>query len=75
MISEPKLYIVPIKRTKLLKDSKNISRLDYAKFLELVKDYDKKDITAILERPLNNPTRYNSTMTAMRCFVSGIDST
>ena len=66
---ESKLYIVPTKKEQnYQKTAKNISRLDYAKFLELFKDYDKNNITAILERPLNNSTRYNSTMTAMRCF-------
>lgn len=66
---ESRLYIVPTKKEQnYQKTAKNISRLDYAKFLELFKDYDKNNITAILERPLNNPTRYNSTMTAMRCF-------
>lgn len=48
------------------KKSHFISRVDYAKLVDLLLPY--KDSIAYLERPMVNPTRFKATASALRCL-------
>ena len=64
----PKLCHTPVKKEQdYTKCKKKISRLDYHKFMKLFSEYNKNDITLLLERPLVNSTRFNATASALRC--------
>lgn len=58
----------PVKKVQdYTKAKKEVSRLDYNKFMELFSKYNKNDITLLMERPLVNPSRFVSTASALRC--------
>lgn len=58
----------PVKKVQdYTKAKKEVSRLDYNKFMELFSKYNKNDITLLMERPLVNPSRFASTASALRC--------
>ena len=64
----PKLYHTPNKKEQdYTKKKKNISRLDYKKFMEIFSEYNKEDIIILMERPLVNSTRFTATTSALRC--------
>lgn len=50
------------------KAKQSIRRVDADGFLEVLKKYNPKDVVAIMERPLVNPSRFTSTLSAIRCF-------
>lgn len=56
------------------KTKQNISRVDFDKFYSLLKsiveEYGAENCLAVLERPLVNPGRFKTTMSAMRCLES-----
>ena len=64
----PLIVHTPVKKEQdYTKAKKVISRLDYSKFMQLFDKYNKNDIIVIQERPLINPTRFTSTVSAARC--------
>ena len=65
---DPKLYHTPTKKEQdYTKKKKNISRLDYKKFMEIFSEYNKEDIIILMEIPLVNSTRFAATTSALRC--------
>lgn len=65
---EPVFIKTPVKKEQdYTKKIKGITRLDYSKFLELFSNYNKNDITILIERPLVNSKRFNATTSALRC--------
>ena len=50
------------------KKKKEISRLNVEEFISLLRDLESP--FCVMERPLVNPTMFNTTLTAMRCFES-----
>ena len=65
---EPLFIKTPVKKEQDYTKAKKIStRLDYSRFMDMLKRYDKNDISVIMERPLVNPTRFAATASALRC--------
>lgn len=52
------------------KKKKLISRLDVLKFRMIFEKYNKNDLIFVLERPMINSLRFNSSVVAARCFES-----
>ena len=52
------------------KKQKNISRLDVVSFVSLFSKFNKNDLVFVLERPMINSLRFNSSIVAARCFES-----
>jgi hypothetical protein len=66
---EPQLYHTPvIKEQDYTKKKKEISRVNCEKFLEIIKQFDPKDVRAVIERPMINPTRFTASISAVRCL-------
>ena len=66
-------YPTPIKKVlKYTKKKGYINRLDVPKFIEIlsdmVKGYDISEIIISIERPMVNPTRWNASVSALRCW-------
>nr|DAG80436.1 MAG TPA: Monokaryotic chloroplast 1 junction resolvase, DNA BINDING.86A [Bacteriophage sp.] len=58
----------PIKKEQdYTKKKKIVSRLDVVKFISLFNGINKNDLVFILERPMINGTRFNASMSAIRC--------
>lgn len=58
--------IPTIKVQDYTKKKKEITRLDFGSFKELLETY-KEDAFLVLERPLVNPTRFMASASALRC--------
>lgn len=66
---EPKLYKTPvIMEQDYTKKKKNVSRVDCKGFLDIIGQFDPKDVRAVIERPMINPTRFTASMSAIRCL-------
>lgn len=66
---QPQIYHTPVKcEQDYTKAKKNISRLDCEEFMRILKQYFPSDICVVCERPMINPTRWNASMTAIRCW-------
>ena len=66
---DPQLFKTPIKvEQNYTKAKDNIKRLDVSDFFAIFDGLNKNDIVAVMERPLINPTRFKSTVSALRCF-------
>ena len=50
------------------KKKKEVSRVDCKGFLEIISQFDPKDVRAVIERPMINPTRFTASMSAIRCL-------
>lgn len=65
---EPQFMLTPVKKEQdYTKAKKNVSRLDYSKFMEIFSPYNKNEICVVIERPLVNPSRFLATASALRC--------
>lgn len=68
---EPIFIKTPTKREQdYTKSKKIVTRLDYSMFMSLFSGLNKNDVCVIIERPLVNPTRFNATVSALRCHES-----
>ena len=47
-----------------------VNRIDFDALLSLLEPYSKTNIYAVLERPMINPTRFASSVSAIRAFES-----
>lgn len=66
---EPQLHHTPIKKEQdYTKAKKIVSRLDCECFTEIVKQFNSNNVCVVCERPMINPTRWNASMTAIRCW-------
>lgn len=68
---DTQFYKTPIKKQfDYTKAKKNISRLEPIAFLKIINmnSFNRENITVVMERPMVNPTRFRTTMTALRCF-------
>ena len=66
---QPQIHHTPTKvEQDYTKAKKNITRLDCEKFLEILGQFNKNDVRVVCERPMINPTRWNATITAVRCW-------
>ena len=64
-------YKTPSKKEQdYTKKQKNISRLDVVSFVSLFSKFNKNDLVFVLERPMINSLRFNSSIVAARCFES-----
>ena len=60
---------VPVRKEQdYTKAKKNVTRVDVRLFYELLKDFKDKDVFALIERPMVNPTRFQSSASALRCM-------
>ena len=50
------------------KTKKNINRIDVEKLITFLESFDVRNSIAILERPMVNPGRFQSTASALRCL-------
>lgn len=65
------LYHTPSKKEQdYTKTKKNISRLDVLSFVSLFSKFNKNNLVFVLERPMINSLRFNSSIVAARCFES-----
>jgi hypothetical protein len=69
------LLKLPVKRElSYTKEAKHITRVDYSKLLELLKTIQRENpdepILVGLERPMVNSTRFNASLSAIRCLES-----
>lgn len=61
----------PVKKEQdYTKGKKIITRLDILVFMSLFNGFNKNDIVFLIERPMVNPTRFVSTVSALRCHES-----
>lgn len=66
---EPIFTQTPIKvEQSYTKKKQNVTRLDSKAFYDLLSAYEPKDVTILLERPMINPSLFNASLSASRCF-------
>ena len=65
----PQIFHTPVKEQQdFTKAKKKIKRLDCEEFIRILSQYNKNDIHVVCERPMINPTRWNASMSAIRCW-------
>lgn len=66
---QPQFHKTPTKKEQdYTKTKKFITRLDCVKFVEILNQFNLNNIFVVCERPMVNPTRWNASMTAIRCW-------
>lgn len=66
---QPSLYHTPTKKEQdYTRAKKIVTRLDCHGFMEILNQYDHNNIVCVIERPMINPTRFNASMSAIRCL-------
>lgn len=72
---EPIFVKTPTKKEQdYTKKKKMITRLDSLKFIALFNGINKSDITFVIERPLINSTRFNASISGVRCHEAMLNA-